>query len=195
MNPRPIFLGILEHLFLGTLGLSLGFVRNEVPAEVASSALAGQVGIVGGWHQADCLCRANVLVTEVMGALLHHVGIEVVLVVDDDVVGRSNLSLETGMCLKVEVKQERRRKASVLDCAGKSVAVVRFLLGRRRVEPAVVSLPTNDDGDLRPILPLDLLESLRHLQKELLFEHIIVLPLQSCFSGWPILKIPSYAPR
>lgn len=188
MSPRPIFLGILEHLFLGTLGLSLAFVRNEVGAEVASSALAGQIGIICGWHQADCLCRANVLVAEMVGALLHHVSIEVILVVDDDVVGRSNLSLEAGMCLKVEVEQERRRETSVLDCAWKGVAVVRFLLGRRRVESAVVSLPTDDDGDLRPILPLDLLESLRHLQKELFFEHVLILSLQPCVSTLAYLK-------
>ena len=124
MNPGPIFLSVFEHLPLGTLGLSLSFVRNKVPAEVASGALAGQVSIVGGRHQAYSLRRANVLVAEVMGALLHHVGIEVILVVDDDVVGWSNLSLETGMCLKVEVEQERRRETSVLDRAGKGVAVV-----------------------------------------------------------------------
>ena len=125
MNPTPVSRSILEHLFLGTLTLTLSLVvRNEVPAEIASSTLAGQVGVVGRWNQANCLRRANVLVAEAMGTLLHHVGIETVLVVDDDVVGRSNLSLETGMCLQVEVEQEWRCEASVLNCAGKGVTIV-----------------------------------------------------------------------
>ena len=125
MNPTPVSRSIVEHLFLGTLVLSLSLVvRNEVPAEVAPSALAGQVGIEGRWYQANCLRRANVLVAEAMGTLLHHVGIEAVLVVDDDVVGRSNLSLETGMCLQVEVEQEWRCEASILNCARKGVTIV-----------------------------------------------------------------------
>ena len=99
MNPTPFFLSILEHLFLSTFALALVVLRDKVRAEVAPSTLAGQVGVVGGWNQADCLCRTNVLVAEVMGTLLHHVGIEAVLVVDDDIVGRSNLPLETGMRL------------------------------------------------------------------------------------------------
>ena len=124
VNPSPFFLSVLGHLFLGTLAPALVVRRNEVPAEVASGTLAGQVGVIGGWHQADCLCRTNVLVAEVMSTLLHHVGVEVVLIVDDDVVGWSNLSLETGVCLQVEVEQKGRREASVLDCAGKGVSVV-----------------------------------------------------------------------
>lgn len=159
MNPTPFFLRVFEYLLRCTLPLAL-ILRNEEPAEVASSTLASQVGVVGGWNQADCLCRTNVLVAEVMGALLHHVGIEAVLVVDDNVMGRSNLPLETGMRLQVKVEQERRREASVLNCAGKGVAVVRFLVGRRRIESAVVSLPTDNDGDIRPITPLHLLERL-----------------------------------
>jgi len=99
VNPNPFFLSVLGHFFLGTLALALVVRRNEVPAEVAPSTFAGQVGVIGGWHQADRLCRANVLVAEVMSTLLHHIGVEAVLIVDDDVVGRSNLSLETGMRL------------------------------------------------------------------------------------------------
>ena len=99
VNPSPFFLGVFEHLFLATLALAPVARRNEIAAEVASSTFAGQVCIIGGWHQADRLCRANILVAEVMSTLLHHIGIEVVLVIDDDVVGRSNLPLETGMRL------------------------------------------------------------------------------------------------
>ena len=182
VNPTPFFLSIFEHLFLGTLALALVVLRNEVRAEVASSTLAGQVGVVGRWDQADRLRRTNVLVAEVMGTLLHHVGIEPVLIVDDNVVGRSNLSLETGMRLQVEIEQERRREAPVLNCSGKGVAIVRFLFGRRRVESAVVSLPTDDDGDLRLILSLDFLESLPHFRIELFFDHVIILSLGSWVS-------------
>ena len=195
VNPTPFFLSIFEYLFLGTLALALVVLRNEVRAEVASSTLAGQVGVVGRWDQADRLRRTNVLVAEVMGTLLHHVGIEPVLVVDDNVVGRSNVSLKTRMRLQVEIEQERRREASVLDCAGKGVAVVRFLFGRRRVESAVVSLPTDDDGDLRLILPLDFLESLPHSQTELFFDHVIVLSLRSCMSPSVSFENPNYPPR
>ena len=96
MNTAPLFLSVCEHLLLGTFALSL---RNEEPAEVAPSTLASQVGVIGRRDQADRLCRTNVLVAEVMGTLLHYVDIKVVLVVDDDVVGRSNLPLEAGMRL------------------------------------------------------------------------------------------------
>lgn len=180
MNTRPFFLSVRKHLLLATLAFSLVVLGNEVRAEVASSALAGQVGVVGRWDQADCLCRTNVLVAEVMSTLLHHVCIEAVLIVDDDVVGRPNLPLEPGMCLQVEVEQEWRREASVLNCARKGVAVVRFLLGRRRVKATVVSLPADDDCDLRLVLraPSDLFKRLPHFQMELFFEHILILPLR-----------------
>jgi len=193
MNATPFFLSVLIHLFLGTLALSFVVLRHEVPAEVASSTFASQVGVVGGWNQADCLCRTNVLVAEVMGTLLHYVGIEAVLVVDDDVVGRSNLSLETGMRLQIEVEQERRREASVLDCAREGVAVVRLLVSRRGVESAVVSLPTDDDSDLWLIFraPPDLCKRLLHLLKELFFEHFLVLPLRFCLSTSVSLKGPN----
>ena len=113
MDSFPLFLDLFQHqrleILLLTFPLALFIVpRNEVFVEVASSALAGQVGVVGRWHQADCLCRTNVLITEVMGTLLHHVGIELVLVIDDDVVSRANLPLEAGVRLKVEVEQEGR---------------------------------------------------------------------------------------
>ena len=127
MNPTPFFLSILQHLLhllLSTLPLSLDILRDKVPVEVTPSTLASQVGVIGRWDQADRLCRTNVLVAEVMSTLLHHIDIEVVLVVDDDVMGWSNLPLKTGMCLQVEVEQERRREASVLDCTRKGVSVV-----------------------------------------------------------------------
>ena len=124
MNPPPFFLSVLLHLLLCTLPLTLVVFRNKVPAEVAPSTLASQVGVISGWDQANRLCRTNVLVAEVMSTLLHHIGIKVVLVVDDDVVGWSNLPLKARMCLQVEVEQERRREASVLDCTRKGVSVV-----------------------------------------------------------------------
>lgn len=83
------------------------------------------------------------------------------------------------MRLEVEIKQERGRKASVLDCARKGVAIIRFLLDRRWIESAVVSLPANDDGDLRLILqaPSGLPERLLDFRIELLFEYLVVLAL------------------
>ena len=49
VNALPVFLCILEHLFLGTPPLPFVVLRNEISAEVASGALAGQVGVIGRW--------------------------------------------------------------------------------------------------------------------------------------------------
>lgn len=126
MDSPPRFLSLLQHLFL-IVAVFLPLVvilRNKVSAEVAPSTFASQVGVVGRWHQTDRLCSTNVLIAELVCTLLHHVGIEVILVVDDDVVGRPSVPLKAGMRLEVEVKQERGREASVLDCAGKGVSVI-----------------------------------------------------------------------
>ena len=194
MDFLPFFLSIFKHLLLATLVLALAFflaiLRNEESAEVASSTLAGQVGVVGGWHKTDCLCRTDVLITEVMGALLYNVCAEVVLVVDDDVVGWSNVPLKASMGLEIEVEQERRRETSVLNRSGKGVAIICFLFCHRRVEPTVMPLSADDDCDLRLILcaPTDLLERVFHTG-ELFFEYvIIVLSLWFCLNTVPSLE-------
>jgi len=102
VDATPFFLSVCGHLLLGTFALVT--LRNEEPAEVASGTLASQVSVIGRRDQANRLCRTNVLIAEVMGSLLQYVDIKVVLVVDDDVVGRSNLPLEAGMRLQVEVE-------------------------------------------------------------------------------------------
>lgn len=102
VDAAPLFLGVCKHLFLGAFALVA--LRNEEPAEVASSTLASQVGVIRRRDQANRLCRTNVLVAEVMSSLLQYVDVEVVLVVDDDVVGWSNLPLEARMGLQVEVE-------------------------------------------------------------------------------------------
>lgn len=107
MNPLPLSLSLLQHLFVVTLAFAFALVvvlGNEVPAEVASTTLASQVSVVGRGYQANRLCRANILIAEVMGTLLYYIGAEVILVVNDDVVGWSNMPLKTGMCLKIEVE-------------------------------------------------------------------------------------------
>lgn len=180
VDSRPLFPSIFQHLFLIVLALSLVVVlRNKVSVKVASSTLAGQVSVVGRWHQTDRLRRTDVLIAELMRALLYHVGVEVILVVDDDVVGWPNMPLKAGMCLKVKVKQERGREAPILDCARKGVTIVRFLPRRRWVEPTVMPLSANDDGDLWLIIQAspNLPERLPNFQFELRFEYLIVLSL------------------
>lgn len=102
MDATPLFLSVCEHLVLGTF--TPFALRNEEAAEVAPSTLASQVGVIGRWDQANRLCRTNVLVAEVMGSLLQDVDVEVVLVEDDDIMGWSNVSLEAGMGLQVEIE-------------------------------------------------------------------------------------------
>ena len=163
-----------------TLPLALVFIlRNEVPTEVTSRTFASQVSIVGRWYQTDRFRCASVLIAEVMCTLLHHIGIEVILIVDDDVVGWSNLSLKAGMRLEIKIEQERGRKAPILHRTRKSVAVVRFLFGCRWVKSAVVSLSTDHDGDLWFILraPSNFPESLLDLRMELIFEYFLILSL------------------
>ena len=175
MNFPPFILGIFKPLLFATLIL-VHAPRNEESVEVAPSTLASQVGVVGGWHKADCLCRTDVLITEVMSTLLYRVCAEVVLVVDDDVVGWSNVPLKPGMGLEVEVEQERRRETSVLNRSGKGVAIICFLFCRRRVESTAMPLSADDNCDLRLILcaSTDLLEGASHLLAELFVEYMIV---------------------
>ena len=131
-----------------------------------------------------------------MGALLYYIGVEVILVVYDDVVGWPNLPLETGMRLEVEVEQERGRETSILDRARECVAVVRFLIGRRGVESAVMSLPTDDNGDLRLIIRTPrLLERLDNVRTELLLEYVIVLTLSPHLNKSPDLGVQRCSPR
>jgi hypothetical protein len=133
-------------------------------------------------------------------ALLYHVGIEIILVVDNDIVGWPNVPLQAGMRLEVEVEQEWGREASVLHCARKSISVVRFLLGRRWVESTVMSLSTNDDSDLwahtsRPP-PIFLKASLHFLESELFFEYILVLTLSPRINRLiSLVKAQSHIPR
>lgn len=125
MDFWPLFPSVFQPLFLVTLALTLVVIlRNKEPIEVASTTLASQVGVVSWWYQTDRLRRTNVLITELMCALLHPVGSEVILVVDYDVVGWPNMPLKARMCLEVEVEQERGRETSVLDRARKGVSIV-----------------------------------------------------------------------
>ena len=174
VNFPPFILSIFKPLL--RIHATPVLARNEESVEVAPSTLASQVGVVGGWHKADCLCRTGVLITEVMSALLYRVCAEVVLAVDDDVVGWSNVPLKAGMGLEVEVEQERRRETSVLNRSGKGVAIICFLFCRRGVESTAMPLSADDNCDLRLILyaSTDLLEGASHLLAELFFEYMIV---------------------
>ena len=55
-------------------GRTRAFGGVEYSAEIASGALAGQVGVVGGGIDADCCSRATVHVAEVMSQILKSVG-------------------------------------------------------------------------------------------------------------------------
>ena len=189
VNFPPFILSIFKPLLLATLIL-VHAPRNEESVEVAPSTPASQVCVVGGWHKTDCLCRTDVLITEVMSALLYRVCAEVVLVVDDNVVGWSDVPLNAGMGLEIEVEQERRRETSVLNRSGKGVAIICFLFCRRRVEPTVMPLSADDDCDLRLILcaSADLLERVSHLLAELYVEYVIVLLLWFRLNTTPSLE-------
>ena len=76
-----------------------------------------------------------------------------------------------------------------MDCTRKSVSIIRFLIGRRRVESAVVSLPADDDGDLWSIPPLYFLKRWQHSLEKLVFEYMfLILSLRFCLSNLSDLR-------
>ena len=143
--------------------------------------LAHNVCIICGRHEADGLGGARVQVRCGVHALLHRVGRERALVVDDDVVRRLDGALQTLVRLQVKVKVEHGRHALVDDRAGSRVAVAvgEFRIGR--VEPRVVPFAADDDTQRRVVprvLGVDALERFEDLG-QLLLDHLVVLALSS----------------
>lgn len=76
-----------------------------------------------------------------------------VRVVDDIVMRRASGTLQTLVSLKVEVEVVDGRDPAVDDCARHGVSRLPIRAGGiGRIEPGVMPLANNDDGDLRPIV-------------------------------------------
>lgn len=66
--------------------------------DVASAALAGEIGVVGRRNEADGLCGTREQVADRVGQNLKLVGLEPDVIVDDIVVGGAGGSLQAAVC-------------------------------------------------------------------------------------------------
>ena len=112
---------LLEHpllLLLPVLDASTGVrrtlvVRGSVKEhiQVAPPALASEVSVVRGRDEADRLRRPRIHVAQGMSTLLDYVRFEFVIVIDDDVMSRPNMPLETAMGLVDKKGREESQDA------------------------------------------------------------------------------------
>ena len=152
---RPWSIGVHEHV------------------EVLASPLAGDVGVVRGGDEADCLRRACVQVASSVRPLLNRVCVERVLVVHNDVMCCLDVSLQAIVrlieimrqwrhlmqgpksrvsqrsYLEIEVKVVRVGYAFVDDGARLRVAVLGGMRRIDRPEPGVMAFPADDDTEPR----------------------------------------------
>lgn len=66
--------------------------------EIATAALAGQVGVVRRRHQAHGLCRAREHEADGVGQVLELVSLEANVVMDNVVMGGAGRALQSAMC-------------------------------------------------------------------------------------------------
>jgi len=105
---------LLRLLILSSPTTSNGtLVIHQKVVQIASTPLTRQVGVISCRHETHCFRRSCVEVGNIMRALLDLVRGETVLVVDNCVVRRLDVALDTSMCLKVEIKVESAHVDSV----------------------------------------------------------------------------------
>jgi len=130
-------------------------VLGQSAEEVGSTTLAKQVCVVCWWADRNGLGGAVEEVAQVVGELLHLIGLKGDVVLDDDVMSWACCSLKTLVSLKVELAQDLVGDAAVDDGSWKrvpgslvSLRVVIRILHLGRVEASVVALADDDDGNL-----------------------------------------------
>ena len=142
--------------------------------------LAHHVRVVRRRAQAHGLSRARVHIARDVHALLDHIRFQSIFVVDDDVVRRSDGTLQSHVRLEVKVVVDNGCNAFVDDSPWFRVAVlsigVRVVRG---VEARVVAFTADNDAELgliAGVLWVDALECLEYLG-ELFSQDFIVLAL------------------
>ena len=112
MNPFPPLLLSLLVDPLASLTLSLRvtprrrracIVGIQQHAEIRSCSLARQIRVVRRGHEADGLGCARVHVRRVVRPALNRVCVDFIFIVDDDVVRRPGVALQTVVCLQKSV--------------------------------------------------------------------------------------------
>lgn len=149
LNKVHAGLELILHLVEG--GSALG-TRGEVEASTGGN----QVGIVGGGNHGDGAGTAGKRVAEVIGEGLQLVGLELVVIVDNVVVGGTAGSLDTFVGTKEEVKLARMADGCVDDCTSRDVAGTVSVLRLNHKKASVVTLLDKDEGNCWGIVGINL---------------------------------------
>lgn len=136
-------------------GLGRHGVREVLALGVEPSAGRDQVGIVRRRHHRDRTGRTGVEVAQVVGQTLELVRRELVVVLQDLVVGRARGSEEARVALDVEIELERVDNRRVHTGARVAVATSVGSCGAHREEAGVVALLDHDKSDVWLVIDVE----------------------------------------
>lgn len=139
--------------------------------DIAPGSLASQIRIISSGDKADGFRGTDVEVRSRVRALLDRVRIELILVVDDCVMRRPNLALQTRVCLEVKVEVVDGRDSFVNHSTRDSVSVLRRVCFFGWVESSVVSFSAYHDaklGTIRFASDVQLCEGVENLRQFML---------------------------
>ena len=122
--------------------------------EVASPTLAGKISVVCGSSKADSLRGPSKGVANGICQALKVVRIQVHLVAKNVVVSWASRALQTAVSLEKKVILIDSSDTAVNDRARFRIPIVICAVGFRGIKPGVMSLATNDDGQLWTIRTL-----------------------------------------
>ena len=154
----PKFLGLFEHVFLiyGTTGrrrIGIGEPHKKF-VEVAPPTLASKISVVCGSSKADSLRGPSKGVANGICQALKVVRIQVHLVADNIVVSWASRALQAAMSLEEKVILIDSSDTAVNDRARFRIPIMICAGWFRGIKPGVMSLATNDDGQLWTIRTL-----------------------------------------
>lgn len=115
--------------------------------DVAATSLAGEVGVVGGRNQADSPRGSAEHVGRGVSEALEAIGVEVILVVDDIVMGGAGGALKATMSLEEEVEVIDRRDSTVDNGSGTGVSIPIGTITVDWVEASVMAFSGDALGD------------------------------------------------
>lgn len=133
----------------GQLGLNLvkGSTAILTWAKVEASTEGNQMGVVGGWDHRDGASAAGKGVAELVAEELQFVGLELVVVIDNMVMGGTGSSLETSVGAEEEIKLAGMTDGGVDDSSGGNVTAAISILSVGNKETSVMALLDEDKGD------------------------------------------------
>ena len=121
--------------------------------QIMTTTLACTARLVDKRNKACALCRACPEIAHIICALLNVIGRELVLIVDDGIMRRSNGSLQSGVRLQENIEIVNGCDPFVYHCLGLRVgrSVCIFLLSR--VETRMVTFTADGKCELRLVVP------------------------------------------